>query len=129
MNNTNWNVNKNNVCIDGHDCVCYCKGTPQKGVNTICCTHDGCTFWFCNEQNKSTFESNPQQYAPQYGGFCAWGISQGKCCTIDPNCFVVTNGKLYLFENTNVMTQWQSNVNTCCPKADANWSKGQLAAA
>ncbi|MHC5004018.1 MAG: YHS domain-containing (seleno)protein [Planctomycetota bacterium] len=124
-----WNCNNNNVAINGWDCVSWCQGSPQQGQANYSCTHDGCTWWFCNEKNLNTFQSNPSQWTPQYGGFCAFGVSQGQTCDINPNCWIVIDNNLFLFANDECKSNWQANQNACCTTANNNWAKGNLAAA
>jgi YHS domain-containing protein len=124
-----WNTNNDNVCINGWDPVCFWEGAPQQGDPGYTWTYEGCTFWFYNEQNKSTFESNPTKYAPQFGGFCAYGIYEGECRDIDPSCWIISGDKLYFFANDDVKSSWQKDEVACCTTAGKNWSQGVRAAA
>ncbi|MHC4948440.1 MAG: YHS domain-containing (seleno)protein [Planctomycetota bacterium] len=123
------NTTNDNVAIHGYDPVSYVDGAPQIGQARITCTHDGAVFRFTSEQTQSTFESNPEKYVPQYGGFCAVSVAQGKTTDIDPICWTISNGKLFLFENSSAQSNWESNEQQMCQQANMNWSKGQLAAA
>ena len=125
----NWNVNTDNVAINCYDVISCWNGTPTVGQPSCTFIHEGCTWHFCNEQNKKQFEANPGKYVPQFGGYCAWGVSEGKSCSVDPTCYTLAGDKLYFFCDSNAKSQWESNCTTCCPSAESNWSKGQLIAA
>ena len=34
---------------------------------------------------RDAFKADPERYAPQYGGFCAYGVAVGKKFDIDPS--------------------------------------------
>lgn len=36
----------------------------------------GYIFWFKNNENRITFEDNPETYIPAAGGFCSWSVSE-----------------------------------------------------
>jgi hypothetical protein len=67
------------------------------------------------------FAADPEKYAPQYGGYCAWAVSQGYTAEIDPEAWSVVDDKLYLNYSLDVQKQWQQDVPGNITKADANW--------
>jgi hypothetical protein len=89
--------------------------------------YDGLAYYCTSAEQKSAFEANPQKYLPQYGGYCAFGIAKGAKFRIDPNKFLVKDGKYYLFlYNVEVDAQqlWMSEDHReLVKKADANWGK------
>src|SRR5258707_10161594 len=84
------NVDNKGVILKGYDAVAYfTEGKPVKGNPAIKSTHDGATYLFASSENKTAFDKNPAKYVPQYGGFCAYGVSVGVLSDIEgPGGFV-----------------------------------------
>ncbi|MEB3216478.1 MAG: YHS domain-containing (seleno)protein [Nostocales cyanobacterium 94392] len=123
------NVNEQGIAIQGYDPVSYFTDHPVAGNPKITSTYEDATYYFISEENKAKFESDPEQYIPQYGGFCAVAVSEGKLVNIDPETYKVTDGKLYLFYNVefgNTKPQWEASEETLRNNADAHWRKGDL---
>lgn len=123
------NLNESGVALQGYDPVSYFSHQPVKGISEISSTYEGAIYYFKNNANKATFDSVPQQYAPQYGGFCAVAVSEGKTFPIDPNSYIVEEEKLYLFYNGKLgdtKPQWQAEVLARKANADAHWENDDL---
>jgi hypothetical protein len=67
------------------------------------------------------FRLNPEKYAPQYGGYCAYAVSQGKTADIDPFAWTIVGGKLYLNLDKDVQDLWEKDREAYIRKADENW--------
>jgi len=112
------------VAVGGYDPVAYfTKGKAIKGSKTITAETDGIEWRFSSEENRSAFTANPAKYAPQYGGYCAWAVSQGYTAKGDPNAWKIVEGKLYLNYDRNVQKTWAKNTAKNISKANANWPK------
>ena len=123
------NTNEQHVTLQGYDPISYFVDHPMMGNPSITATHDGAIYYFTTEANKAKFEAEPEQYIPQYGGFCAVAVSEGKLVPVDPETYKVTDGKLYLFyngEHGNTKPQWEADEATARANADAQWEKGDL---
>ena len=123
------NTNDQNVALEGYDPISYFGDRPVKGNPTITATHNGAIYQFSTPENKAQFEANPDQYLPQYGGFCAVAVAEGKLVLVDPETYKVTDGKLYLFyngEHGNTKPQWEADEATIHANADAQWKKGEF---
>jgi hypothetical protein len=108
--------------IKGYDPVNYfIKGKPEKGLKTISHLWEGATWYFSSEANKALFTSNPEKYAPQYGGYCAYGWAQGYAVKIEPDAWAIEGGKLYLNYNKNVQKDWDKDRSGYIKKADENY--------
>ncbi|MEM6839645.1 MAG: YHS domain-containing (seleno)protein [Cyanobacteria bacterium P01_C01_bin.120] len=110
------------VAIAGADPVAYfTEGAYVPGSADF--THDwsGVTWQFATAENRDEFASNPGQYAPQYGGFCAWAVSQGYTAAVDPEAWKIVDGKLYLNYDKNIQARWERDIPGNIVKADANW--------
>lgn len=110
------------VAIAGHDPVAYFRESkPVKGSPRITYRYKDATFHFTSAQNRDAFAADPEKYAPQYGGYCAYGTSRGYKAPIDPAAFTVRNGKLYLNYSPDVQTTWRKDIPGYVAKADKAW--------
>ena len=92
---TKVNVDSNGVILKGYDAVAYfTQGKPVKGDPAIKSTYDGATYLFASAADKAAFDKNPAKYVPQYGGFCAYGVSVGVLSDIEGPGGFVHDGKL-----------------------------------
>jgi YHS domain-containing protein len=113
---------KGGVAIRGYDPVAYFTlGKPVKGSAAHRLEHQGSTFLFASAANRDTFARDPGKYAPQYGGYCAFGVAGGYKAATDPAAFSIVNGKLYLNYNRDVQAQWGSDAAGFIRKADRAW--------
>jgi hypothetical protein len=69
----------------------------------------------------NAFKANPSAFAPQYGGYCAWAVSQNYTASGDPNFWKIVNGKLYLNYDKSVQATWEKDIPGYIAKADRNW--------
>jgi YHS domain-containing protein len=109
----------------GYDVVAYfTEGYPVQGNADHTHEHGGVTWRFASAHNRDLFVAEPAKYAPQYGGFCAWGVAQGRLFDVDPvNGWKVLDGKLFLNFNADIRAAWEKDVSGFITKADANWPK------
>lgn len=119
---------KGGYIANGYDVVSYFEGIPQKGNKKFSTTYDAVKFKFASQENLDAFLENPEQYIPQYGGYCAYAIAEkGEKVSINPKTYEIRDGKLYLFFNAwgnNTLKSWKKeNVKGLQEKADQNWSK------
>jgi len=118
------NTDKNGLGLEGHDPVAYfTRGAPAKGDPQFTATRKGVTYHFTSVANKALFESDPERYAPQFGGFCAWAVSQGYTASIDPEAFQIVDGRLLLQYSLGIRTKFSKDTAGNLAKADANWPK------
>jgi len=116
--NSNWR----GLAIKGYDPVGYFDaGKPVEGSSDFETTWGGATWRFASAANRDKFAKEPAKYAPQYGGYCSWAVSQGYTADIDPEAWKIVDGKLYLNYNAKVQAKWQLDVPGNIKKADANW--------
>jgi len=114
----------NGVILSGYDAVSYfTMEKPIKGYSGITAVHDGAIYHFSSEANRDQFKANPAKYAPQYGGFCAYGAAIGAKFPIDPTVFAVVDDKLYVNNSANVAKLWNAKQSKAITLADTKWSK------
>ncbi|MEM9332204.1 MAG: YHS domain-containing (seleno)protein [Pseudomonadota bacterium] len=112
------------TAIDGTDPVSYfTEGRPIEGSSDITFEWNGATWQFSSKENRDLFAANPSKYAPQYGGYCAWAVSQGYTASTVPDAWAIVDGKLYLNYNKSVQQQWEQNIPGNISAADQNWPK------
>jgi YHS domain-containing protein len=110
------------TAIEGYDPVAYFEeGRPVEGDSDYAHEWMDATWYFASAENRDKFAADPAKYAPQYGGYCAWAVSQGYTATIDPQAWAIVDDKLYLNYSLDVQKQWQQDVPGNITKADANW--------
>lgn len=111
-----------NLALKGHDPVAYfTQSKPVKGKKEFQTEWKGATWCFANEEHLNLFSKNPQKYAPQYGGYCAWAVSQGKTADIDPRQWAIEDGKLYLNYNHDIQEKWLKEKTILIRLADQRW--------
>lgn len=114
----------NGVILSGHDTVAYfTMNKSVKGYAGISAVHDGAIYHFSSEENRDKFNANPAKYAPQYGGFCAYGAAIGAKFPIDPTVFKIVDDKLYVNNSANVSKLWNAKQAKAISLADTKWSK------
>ena len=112
------------VAIDGTDTVAYfTEGKAVKGSSDFETEWKGATWRFASAANREAFLADPEKYAPQYGGYCAWAVSQGQTAPIEPEQWSIVDGKLYLNYNADVQAKWKADVPGFIARADENWPK------
>lgn len=110
------------TAIKGYDPVAYfTDGEPVKGSKTYTAEHQGATWRFASAEHRDLFEADPERYASQYGGYCAWAVAQGSTAGIDPEAWKIVDGKLYLNYDEEVQRKWLADVEGHIAAADANW--------
>lgn len=108
--------------VRGTDVVAYfTEGKPVAGSPQFTHQWNGAEWRFASSANRDAFAADPMKYAPQYGGFCAWAVSQNYVAPIDPDAWKIVDGKLYLNYSRFVQLRWQLDTSGNISKANANW--------
>lgn len=95
------------VAINGYDTVAYfTQNKPVKGSDSFTTSYEGATWKFASKEHLALFKADPTKYAPQYGGYCAYGVAQGYLVSIEPEQFSIIDGKLYLNYDAGVQKKW-----------------------
>jgi len=112
------------LAVDGYDPVAYfTEGKPVEGRKEFSFEWQGAVWRFASAGNRDLFAAAPEKYAPQYGGYCAWAVSQGYTADADPEAWKIVGGKLYLNYDKKVQAQWEKDSAGLIVKADQNWPK------
>ena len=114
--------NPSEKAIRGYDPVAYfTEGKSVKGNDNLTYHWKDANWYFSSTQNLNSFTKNPEKYAPQYGGYCAYGMSEGHKAPTDPDAWTIVDGKLYLNYSKDVRTKWRESEKERIDKADKNW--------
>jgi YHS domain-containing protein len=108
--------------LGGSEPVAYFReGRPVEGARAHSTEWNGATWRFATAENLAAFEADPQAYAPQYGGYCAWAAAEGYRAPGDPDYWRIVDGKLYVNFDASVQRRWEAAIPGFIRKADANW--------
>jgi hypothetical protein len=111
-----------NGAIDGYDPVSYfTDGAAKRGSPDITMEWNGAVWRFASTAHRDSFAENPQQYAPQFGGFCALGMAHGGDVPTDPEAWTIWEGKLYLNMIKDVSITWRYNPDKLTERASKKW--------
>jgi YHS domain-containing protein len=112
------------AALGGYDPVAYfTEGRPVEGKREFSHFWKGATWRFSSARNLELFKANPAAYAPQYGGYCAWAVSNNYTAKGDPKHWKIVGGKLYLNYDASVQRDWEKDVPGDIAKGDRNWPK------
>ena len=110
------------AAVNGYDTVAFFTDSkPVNGSPFIAAQYQGATYYFATEDHKKLFTDNPAKYAPQFGGFCAYGVGLGKLFPVDISTWQVRDGKLYLNLNHDILKMFNADFEGNLTKADKNW--------
>ncbi|MDX1342312.1 MAG: YHS domain-containing (seleno)protein [Reinekea sp.] len=112
----------NNLAIKGFDPVAYfTDNRAVEGNADFEYEWQGAIWRFANAQHRDMFVSDPNRYAPQYGGYCAYAVANNSTAGIDPDQFTIVDGKLYLNYNAKIQEKWLQERDTFINAADQYW--------
>ena len=115
------NVN-DGYAVHGYDVVAYFTvSQPTAGDDRFTAEYQGAQYRFASPENRDRFKQDPAKYAPQYGGFCAFGTSVGRKFDGDPHAWRIVDGKLYLNLNQTIQARWLQDTAGYIRGANHNW--------
>ena len=115
---------KNGLALDGYDVVAFfTEHKPVKGVAEFSYQYQGVQWLFSSDQHRQMFEKEPLKFLPQYGGYCAFGMSRGYKAPTEAFAFTLMNQKLYFNYNLKVMDVWVKDSGQYIKRADSSWVK------
>ena len=115
-------ASETDTAINGYDSVAYfTQSAPVKGLDANTYDYKGTKWKFASQANLELFKNNPEKYAPQYGGYCAYGVANDNLVKVDPGQFTVFEGKLYLNYDAAIQKDWLKDKAGFIRKADAKF--------
>ncbi len=113
--------------VGGYDVVAYFEledgDAPVAGSDAYVTPYKGVQWRFASAENLAKFKANPDQYRPQYGGYCAWAMARDKFAKGDPKVWYVYEGKLFLNVSQRYKREWLAEIDRDIARANANWPK------
>ncbi len=108
--------------VSGYDPVAYFTvGAPTRGSDQFVATYQGARYRFASAANRDAFLADAARYAPQYGGYCAWAVSQGYVARGRPENWRIVDGRLYLNFDDGVQRRWERDIPGNISRGNANW--------
>lgn len=108
--------------IKGYDPVAFfMESKPVMGQDSLMLQWNGAAWYFASRKNLEAFKMDPGHYAPQYGGYCAYGTAQGHKAPTQVETWTILDGKLYFNYNQKVKEVWSKDRPGMIKKADQNW--------
>ena len=111
--------------VGGVDVVAYWSleagADPVPGSDEFATAYKGVNWRFSSQENLDAFIADPDRYRPQYGGYCAWAVAEGKLAKGDPRHWHVHEGKLYLNVSAGIKRRWLRDLDGYLSKSEANW--------
>ncbi len=108
--------------IQGYDPVAFFKESkPVMGKKEFSWSWNNADWHFSSQENLNLFKADPTAYAPQYGGYCAYGTASGHKSPTQPETWTVVNNKLYFNYNADVQKLWNKNQKGLIEQADKKW--------
>jgi YHS domain-containing protein len=106
----------------GYDVVAYfTDGMPVEGKAEFSTQWKGATWQFASAEHLDKFKANPEMYAPQFGGYCAYGVAQGALVKGEPDLWKIVDGRLYLNYSSSVQSAWEKDIPGYIDTADKKW--------
>jgi hypothetical protein len=111
------------LAIKGYDPVAYfTDGTPTRGHPDIGYEWDDHRYQFATLEHRELFKADPTRFAPQFANFCAMSLSQGEIVVADPENWLISDGKLFLFGKREGPALFQANLAGNVVQANQNGS-------
>ena len=108
--------------LKGYDAVAYhLDRKPVKGTDQFMVEWKDAKWLFSSAENRDRFVAEPERWAPQYGGYCAWAIAKGRTAPINPKIFRIFDDKLYLNLNMKVHKEWLGKHEVFIANANEKW--------
>jgi YHS domain-containing protein len=116
------NLDRTGLALQGYDPVSFfSEGKPGKGSPAHTAVVDGATYRFATAERKAQFEKAPAQYLPQFGGYCAYGVSRGRLVEVDVNAFQIVQGRLLLQYSKGIRDKFNQDTASNLAQADKYW--------
>ena len=99
----------------------FVEDRAVKGDSEFTHSWQNATWQFANDENRNLFAAEPHRYAPQFGGFCSMGVSEGLTVHADPEAWTIVNGNLYMQYDSDARVEWREDLEGNLAKAEAAW--------
>jgi len=111
------------LAIRGYDPVAYFTlGSPTRGLPEIEYQWDEYRYRFSRAEHRELFKADPVRYAPQFADFCAMSLTRGEIVMADPESWLISDDKLYVFGKAIGPDLFQQDLAGNIAKANQNRS-------
>ena len=112
--------------LNGYDTVAYFTvGKATKGKKEFVAEYKGAKWLFVSAENRDLFNADPEKYAPQYGGYCAWAVAHGSPAPGSPKVWKIVDNKLYVNYDKSIGKKWAKDIPALIKRGDENWPEVQ----
>ncbi|MEP6937256.1 MAG: YHS domain-containing (seleno)protein [Chthoniobacterales bacterium] len=116
------NIAKDGLALQGYDPVAFfTDGKPVLGKEEFHGSYHDATYRFASAEHQALFEKNPAKYEPQFGGYCAYGVSKGHLSPVKIDAFQIVNGRLLMQYDSEVKNAFNKDQHGNLDTADKNW--------
>jgi YHS domain-containing protein len=116
------NTQHENLALRGYDAVAYfTDGKSIPGMAAFETVWNGARWRFASAAHRDAFVKDPQKYAPQFGGYCAWAVGHNYTADGDPEAWKIVDGKLYVNYSKRVQKKWEAGIDEYIRQGHANW--------
>ena len=113
---------RNSLAVSGYDTVAYfTAGRPVRGDARYQHHWNGAVWRFVSAENRDRFASDPVRYAPRFGGYCAYAVSQGYTADGNPAYWRIVDNVLYLNYSARAQRLWEEDIAGHIDKGLRNW--------
>ncbi len=118
------NKSSKGLALKGYDPVAYFEASQAlKGSAEFEYAWMEAKWHFTSARNRDLFAASPSRYAPQFGGYCAWAVSQGYTADTDPLAWKILDGRLYLNYNKSIQRKWEAGGAELIHAGERNWDR------
>src|SRR5262249_31450386 len=119
---TYLNLDRHGLALHGYDPVAYfTQNKAIEGDKKFTSKYREATYRFATQEDKEQFEKDPAKFEPQFGGFCGYAVSDNHTADVDPEAFIIQDGRLILQYSKSVLKKWTQEPQKRLESADKNW--------
>ena len=112
------------VAIGGYDAVAYhARGRAMAGSADHEHRWNGAIWRFASAAARDRFAADPEAFAPAYGGWCAWAMSENRLAPGDPRVWRIVDGRLFFNCSPEAQRRWEADLQANIARGDANWAR------
>jgi YHS domain-containing protein len=110
------------LAIGGYDPVAFfTDGKPLAGSPDFELRYGGAVWRFCNVGNREAFAARPDVYMPKFGGYDPVGVARGVAVAGNPDLWVVTGERLFLFYDRARLEKFTADPERVIAAAERKW--------
>jgi YHS domain-containing protein len=116
-------ANTPRLALKGYDPVAYFTTGATPGLPEFEYLWDGLRYRVASAENLRLFRSHPDRYAPHFGGSCAMNMANGIRREADPQIWIISDGRLYVFAGQAGSDRFRLDIEANAQRAGSNWER------